>query len=160
MSLYKRLIKYVIPYRLELFLALICMLLVAITTLALPWFIKVVLANAISRHDILQLNLTMLAALATVFIWALSQYGQNFLMGYIGQKMIYTIRNELFEHLIFLSLKFYKDRQTGQIMSRIINDVFLLEKFIVFGVISIIKEPLVLLGAVCIAFYLNWQLAL
>ncbi len=160
MSLYKRLIKYIIPYKLHLVAALGCMLLVAITTLALPWFIKVVLANAISKHNILQLNLTMIAAFVTVFIWTLSQYGQNFLMSYVGQKMIYIIRNEIFEHLTFLSLKFYKDRQTGQIMSRVINDVFLLESFIVFGVVSIIKEPLVLIGAVCIAFYLNWQLAL
>lgn len=160
MCLYKRLIKYVIPYKLHLVLAVICMAIVAITTLALPWFIKVVLANALSKHDILQLNLTILAALGTVFIWASSQYGEHFLMGYIGQKMIYTIRNEIFEHLIFLSLKFYKDRQTGQIMSSIINDVFLLEKFIVLGIVSIIKEPLVLVGVICIAFYLNWQLAL
>lgn len=160
MSLYKRLIKYIIPYKLHLAAALCCMLFVAITTLALPWFIKVVLANAISKHDVLQLNLTMLACFITIFIWALFQYGHSFLMSYIGQKMIYTIRNEIFEHLTLLSLKFYKDRQTGQIISRTINDVFLLENFIVFGVVSIIKEPLVLIGAVCIAFYLNWQLAL
>ncbi len=160
MSLYKRLIKYVIPYRRQLFFAIICMLVVAITTLALPWFIKVILANALSTHNILQLNLTLLAAFVTVFIWTLAQYGQNFLMGYIGQKMIYTLRNEIFEHLMFLPLKFYKDTQTGQIMSRIINDIFLLENFVVFGVIHMLKEPLVLLGAISIAFYLNWQLAL
>ncbi|MFH1562472.1 MAG: ABC transporter ATP-binding protein [Nitrospirota bacterium] len=160
MSLYKRLIKYVVPYKQYLVAAIICMLIVAVTTLALPWFIKVVLANALSTHNILQLNLTMIAALVTVVIWAIAQYGQNFLMSYIGQKMIYTLRNEIFEHIMFLPLKFYKNTQTGQIMSRIINDVFLLENFIVFGVISMTKEPLVLLGAVCIAFYLNWQLAL
>jgi len=136
------------------------MLVVAITTLALPWFIKVVLVNALSKHNVVQLNLTMLAALATVFIWALSQYGQNFLMSYIGQKVIYTLRNEIFDHLTFLSLKFYKDTQTGQIMSRIINDVSLLERFIISGIVDTCKEPLVLIGAVGIAFYLNWQLAL
>ncbi|MEW6096036.1 MAG: ABC transporter ATP-binding protein [bacterium] len=160
MSLYKRLIKYIIPYRWRLLLALICMVLVAVTTLALPWFIKVVLANAISKHNILQLNLTILSALVTIFIWVLSQYGQNFLMSYVGQKVIYSFRNEIFKHLTFLSLKFYKDRQTGQIMSRIINDVSLLENFIISGVVDIIKEPLVLVGAICIAFYLNWQLAI
>lgn len=158
--LYKRLIKYLIPYKFHLVLAVICMVLVASTTLALPWFIKVVLANAISKHSVLQLNLTMLAAFITVVIWVLSHYGQNFLMNYIGQKVIYTIRNEIFEHLTFLSLKFYKDRQTGQIMSRIINDVFLLENFLIYGVVHIIREPLVLIGAVCIAFHLNYQLAL
>jgi len=136
------------------------MVLVAVTTLALPWFIKVVLANAISKHNVLQLNLTMLAAFGTVFIWVLFQYGQELLMSYVGQKVIYNLRNDIFNHLTFLSLKFYKDRQTGQIMSRIINDVVLLENFIVFGVISIIKEPLVLVGAICIAVYLNWQLAI
>lgn len=160
MRLDKLLIKYLLPYKLLLFFTVICMILVAGSTLALPWFIKVVLANALSKHNVVQLNLTMLAALTTVFIWTLSQYGQNFLMNYVGQKVIYTLRNEIFEHLTFLSLKFYKDTQTGQIMSRIINDVSLLERFIIAGIVDTCKEPLVLLGAVCIAFYLNWQLAL
>ncbi|MEW6620038.1 MAG: ABC transporter ATP-binding protein [bacterium] len=160
MILYKRLIRYLIPHKLHLCFALICMLIVAITTLALPWFIKVVLANALSQQNVVQLNLTMCAALGTVVIWTLAQYGQDFLMSYVGQKVIFTLRQTIFEHLTFLSLKFYKDRHTGEIISRIINDVALLENFIIFGVVNMLKEPLVLLGAVCVAFYLNWQLAL
>lgn len=160
MSNYKRLLKYIFNHKTKLIVALMCMLVASVTTLSLPWLVKVILANAIRGQNILQLHFTIFSALSLSFLLASSQYGQNYLMSYIGQKMIYTIRNEIFERLTLLSLKFYKDRHTGEIVSRAVNDVNVLQNFITSGVTNLIKEPIVLTGAIIIIFHLHWKLAL
>jgi subfamily B ATP-binding cassette protein MsbA len=57
-------------------------------------------------------------------------------------------------------MKFYKDNRGGEIISRVINDVNILQNFIVSGVIVLIKDPFILIGGICLIFYIHWKLAL
>ena len=87
-------------------------------------------------------------------------YGQNYLMSYVGQRVVIDIRSAMFRQLQRLSLSFYDKRKTGTIMSYVTNDVGALQSALIENVIEMVTESVILIGSVAAMVYLHWQLTL
>ena len=94
------------------------------------------------------------------FAKSLFDYLQSFFMAYVEQGVIRDIRNDLYEHINRLSLNYYHRTRAGQIISRITNDVTLVNSSISAGFVTLIKNPLLILASLSIALYLSWRLTL
>ena len=85
---------------------------------------------------------------------------RSYMMAWVGQRITLNLRNEAYQHLSILSLDFYQQRDTGNLMSRITHDVGRLQDFIAEGLQDIIGDFLMLIYMCIIMFYFNWQLTL
>lgn len=87
-------------------------------------------------------------------------YGQIYLASSIGQKVIMNLRNEIYEHLQRLSVSYFEQKRTGHIMSRVTNDVGLLQNLFTNIMIDFIVDPLLIFFGLLYCFILNWKLSL
>ncbi len=158
--MYKRLTKYFYPYRIKLIQALFCMTRVAILTTATMWLLKTVVDNAlIAKNAFLLLQLIIIVPLI-YFLKGLFSYYEKYLMNYIAQRITLDIRNELFAHLQTLSFDFYDKSSTGRIISRLTNDVHLLEMALINVPVTLVRDSLTLVFLIGLLFYLHWKFAL
>jgi subfamily B ATP-binding cassette protein MsbA len=186
MSLYRRLLKLVKPYWFKLALAMICMVLVALLTslqafLVRPVFDGVFLTKGKSfvipplvQKVIIQLHLEGLLLvegaemlriipIAIVFLFLLKgifNYGQVYLMNFVGMKIIADVRERLYNHLQTLSLSFFTKTPTGILISRITNDVTLIQGAVSNAIAGILKDTFTILGLIGVALYQSWELAI
>lgn len=160
MDLYLRLIQYIRPYLPRFTLAVACIILAAAGNLYVPWIIRDVIDDVLATKNMALLNAI---AAGIVFIFLLRGiffYGQNYLMSYIGQKVVIDIREAVYRHLHRLSLSYFEKRQTGAIMSYITNDVAALQNALVDNLIEMVTEGMVLIGSMASMFYIHWKLSL
>lgn len=140
------------------------MLLLVGGQLLIPWIIRSLIAAVTAdppAPDILP-HITRLSLLALVIYMA--RAGLQFLRSYMahvaGWGVVADVRKHIYEHIQRLSLRFYEDKQTGQLMSRIINDTDLFEQFIAHAVPDVLVNFITLVGVSAVLFSINWQLAL
>ena len=108
MNVQRRLLGYLRPYRGKLALALVCMVVVSLTTLALPWILgRELIDRVILGKNVFLLNLIAIALVVLVGIKGLFSYGQTYLMSFVGYRLITDLRNQIYQHLQRLSLSFY-----------------------------------------------------
>jgi ATP-binding cassette subfamily B protein len=151
-------------YKLALSLTIISMLLLVGAQLVIPWIIKILISTVTETANpaevqgiILQLSLLVLGIY-------LIKGGLQFLRSYMahvaGWGVVADMRKYLYDHLQRLALRFYEDKQTGQLMSRVINDTDLFEQMIAHAVPDVFVNVITLLGVSAVLFTLNWRLAL
>ncbi len=162
MSTTRRLLSYFCSYWILLTLAIVCTGFVTLTTLALPWIIGKNLIDSVilGEKDLRLLNLIVLGLVALVAVKGIFSYAQTYLMSLAGFKVITHIRNHIYEHLQRLSLSFYKKKRTGEIISRVINDVDVIQNTIANTAVNFFTNLLVLLGVLVLIFYIHWRLSL
>jgi subfamily B ATP-binding cassette protein MsbA len=119
-----------------------------------------VLAAFVSRSPAEALAKICLALLAVFFVKNVFGYLQTFLMVQIEQRVIRDIRNALFAKLSGLSLSFFHGRRTGQLMSRITNDVTMVRRALVATLANVFRESLLTLVFLTMAIIVSWRLAL
>ena len=85
---------------------------------------------------------------------------RSYMMAWVGQRITLNLRNQAFQHLSILSLDFYQQHDTGNLMSRITHDVSRLQDFIAEGLQDIIGDSLMIIFMCSVMFYYNWQLTL
>jgi len=162
-KLIKRVFSYVLPYKGRLAAGIFSMLVHAFLTV---FFVKVfrdLLETIISDisaggQGIAELSWIAVLMIFIYFFKGVSYYGQQYLVSYVSHKAIRDIRDELYYHLQNLSLSFYSRNKTGEIISRVTNDVQQLESSIVKGAVSIIYKAFTFIGAMGYLLYLNYRL--
>jgi len=160
MRIYRRLLQFVVPYRIRLLLAGFCMVMVAATTGASALLMKNVVDDIFTHHNVAMLRLLPLAVLVLYFVKGIGNYGQEYLLFWVGQRVVHDLRNRLYEHIQGLSLNFFVQTPTGQIVSRVMNDVGILQSAVTGVLVNLVKEPFTILFLVGVLFYRDWQLAL
>lgn len=160
MSLYKRILSYVKPYLHVLAAALLCTVLAAGGNLYLPWIIKDMVDKVLSEKDAFMLNVIAVSIIVIFIFRGIFYYGQNYLMNWVGQRVVIDIRGEVFRKLQRLSMSFYDKNKTGTIMSYVTNDVSALQGAMIENTIELVTEGFILLGSVCAMVYLDWKLTL
>lgn len=156
----KRLWHYVKPLRVRLGWAAVAMICVAIINGSSPYILKLAMDNALKIKD--EKALVTLVLLLPLFflIKMIAQYSQAYLMSYIGQKTVQTIREDLFIHLHDLSVEFYWRKRSGEIMSRVTNDLTQLQSALQFTPLYLIRDTLTVLFIVVFLFVINWRFTL
>ena len=153
-----RLLRYAGPYRGAVLLSLAAVLVYTMATVAIPAIIAVGIDRYISNGDLSGLNtLAMLFAGVLVVHYA-ANYIHQALLARVSQRMIYDLRNELFQHLQRLPMSFHNRHKVGSIMSRAQNDVYQLQEFLDIVVLSI-ADLLSLTGIIAIMLVTNARLS-
>ncbi len=151
-------------YKLALSLTITSMLLLVAVQLVIPWIIKTLISTVTDTTNAVQAQDIILQLSILVFGIYLVKGGLQFLRSYMahvaGWGVVADMRKFLYDHLQRLSLRFYEDKQTGQLMSRVINDTDLFEQMIAHAVPDVFVNVITLLGVSAVLVTLNWRLAL
>jgi ATP-binding cassette, subfamily B, bacterial len=155
---------YARRYKVALAVTVVSMILLVGVRLLIPWIIRSMIemvtaedAAQIMRGQLLRLALL---ALGLYVIRGVLQFLRSYIAHIAGWGVVADARKHIYEHVQRLSLRFYEDKQTGQLMSRIVNDSDLFEKLIAHAIPEIMVNVLTLIGVSAVLFLLNWQLAL
>jgi subfamily B ATP-binding cassette protein MsbA len=156
---YKRLLRYVKPYWRRLFIAMIFMGIYAATTGALAYLMKPAIDDVFIKKNVLMLKMIPFAIIGVVIIKGIADYLQAYCMTYVGLSVIRNIRDELYSHLQSLSVSFFNKTPTGTLISRITNDVHLVQHAVSDTITSIVKDFFTLIALTGVVFYRDWKLA-
>ncbi|MDP9373743.1 MAG: ABC transporter ATP-binding protein/permease, partial [Chloroflexota bacterium] len=107
-----------------------------------------------------RLNLIGAAFLLTLAVRFLATWGESYLTAWLGNRVVFDLRNTMFRHLQTLSMSYIDKRGVGSIMTRIQNDVGVINDLFADGIAGIIANVLILVGIVVIMLATNWRLAL
>lgn len=160
MKVYRRLLRFARPYWKDIFAAVLFTFLVSLATAASAWLVKPGLDDVFIRKDIRMIRLLPLAVIALFFFKGFFDYFQGILIRRVGQKVIRDIRAFLFEHLQNLSMSFFHQYPTGTLISRITNDVGLMQQATSSVVSDMIRQPFTVVALGVVAFYRDWKLSL
>ncbi len=160
MNLYRRLLEFVTPYWKHLAGAMVCMVFVSAATAGSAYLVKPVLDEIFFKKDLSMLKWIPLAIIGIFILKGVFDYGQAFLMSYVGQKIIADLREKVYSHIQSLSLSFFTKNPTGILMSRIMNDVGMVQGAVTDAVTGLLKDVFTIIGLVAVIFYRDWKLAL
>jgi subfamily B ATP-binding cassette protein MsbA len=160
MNLYRRLLEFVKPYWKHLAGAMVCMVFVSAATAGAAYLVKPVLDEIFFKKDLAMLKWIPLAIIGIFIMKGVFDYGQAFLMSYVGQKIIADLREKIYGHIQSLSLSFFTKNPTGTLMSRVMNDVGMVQGAVTDAVTGLLKDAFTLVGLVAVIFYQDWKLAL
>ncbi len=148
------------PYRGRTGLSVISLLTATLTALAPPYLAKYALDDAIHGHTGTKLELVVgIFVAAGLANWGMT-YVETYLTGWVGERILADLRNQLFAHLQRLSLGFYERNRAGVIISRLTNDVEAIDQLVTDGVTTLVQSTLTLVGTAVLLFVLDWRLAL
>ena len=183
MSLYRRLLELVKPYWAKLGVAMVCMVFASFLTAAQAFLVKPALDGVFLKTEqvpqwvksiIIQLHLDslllkkdmemlLILPVAIIFLFLFKgvfEYGQAYLMNYVGLRIVADIREKLYNHLQTLSLSFFTKTPTGILISRITNDVNLIQGSVSNAITGLLKDAFTVLGLISVVFYRDWKLGI
>jgi len=172
--LMKRLLGYLRPYRLQVLVALVAIVLKAGADVIGPYLTKVAidkyLANRTEAHSLLDPILSRnpmrgIAQIAAMYVGILLfsfvlEFVQTYVMQWAGQKVMFDLRSQIFRHLQKLHIAFYDRNPVGRLVTRVTTDVDALNEMFTAGVVSIFEDIFVLIGILVIMLNMSWRLAL
>jgi ATP-binding cassette subfamily B protein len=148
------------PYPARTVLSLATLLAFTVVGLAPPYLAKLAVDHGIQRGDLHALGWIVGAFVAAGAATLVLSSVQTYLTGWVGERVLADLRNQLFRHLQRLSLGFYERNRTGAIISRLTNDVEALDLLVTDGVTSLVQNGLLLVGTAIVLVVLDWRLAL
>ncbi len=157
---FKRMLRYTVPYRRELATVTGVIVLASILRLTEPYLLRTAIDLGITGHNLDVLNRIAVIWLVFQLIGAATENVRIRILNHTGQGILYDMRQELFDHLQWLSLRFYDGRPVGRIMARVTNDVEAINSLINSGLVTIVAQAVSLVGIVAVMFALNVKLAL
>ena len=125
---------------------------------AIAWLIKPIVDDVLTTQD--RLGFVTTALLAAYLLKGVGAYFSSYLMDDIGQRVVLRIRSQLFAHLLDQSAAFFARRTTGQLLSRLNNDVSQVQRAVAETVGDLSRESLALVGYAGLLFYYDARLAL
>ena len=158
MKEFHKILKYAKPYTKSLIFAFLCLALTSLINLVLPLIVR----NMINAVIVLKNNevLDGLAWDLIIIIGFQAAFAvtHNYIFGFVGHRMTTDFRIEFFSHIQSLSLSFFQERRVGEILSRMSNDISVIQNALVAIPVALLRQSITLLGAMAIILYLNWKL--
>lgn len=159
-KLVKRLLDRVRPYWVKLGLAMVMMAVVGATTSAMAFLVKPMMDDIFMGKDASMLYLIPPAVILLYLVKGGCSYGQNFLMQWVGQRIITQYRIDLYSHLQRLSLSYFDRTPTGELMSRITNDVNQIQGAVSSVITGLLRDAFTVVGLVGVLIYRDWFLSI
>lgn len=160
-SVYIRLLRYVRPYWWRLALGFGCGGLYAGAQAGMVWVIRGGFRKVFDPTDAPLATVLALAALfpAVAFARGIADYLSNYLIKWVGNRVVQDLRDDIFRHLHTLSLSYFSRSRTGELIARTSNDPMLVERAVSTVIADIAKEPLTMVAMLCWIFYVDAKLA-
>ncbi len=160
MNLYLRLLNYVKPYWKSTVVSLIAMLVVSIGNLVPTWISgRIVIDEVIVQRDISRLHWIALLLLGIYFVKSIGVMLAEWLSHEIAEKIIYDMRTQIYSHLQKLSFRFHKDSTTGDLMSRVVNDIDAMRDMLAHTVHIVTVQALTFIGIAILLYSINFKMA-
>ncbi|HHW57083.1 MAG TPA: ABC transporter ATP-binding protein [Clostridia bacterium] len=162
----KRLLKYAKPYWLYILIAAIGILLVTTSNLLRPYLVQRAIDNYINNPNIpkgeaingvVHIGILYLIIITAAFI---INYGQIYLIQYTGQKIIFNLRQQIFEHIQSLSLSFFDKNPVGRLVTRVTNDTDTLNEMYTSVIANLFNDVFIIIGIIIAMVSYNVKLAL
>jgi ABC-type multidrug transport system fused ATPase/permease subunit len=148
------------PWRPQLILTGIAVVISTAASLAPPYVAAKAIDDGIVKRDVGALDVALIVLAVAVVVFALTSALQTFAAAWVAQRALATLRSQIFGHLQILSPGFYDRSKTGELVSRITNDVEQLENLVSMGLTVIAGSVLALVGTIVAMFVLDAELAL
>jgi ATP-binding cassette subfamily B multidrug efflux pump len=158
--LMRRLLEYLRPYKWQVTLALVVLLAGSLLQIVGPWLTQMAIDDAIPNGDAPLLATLAAAYLASVVIGFLLLYAQTVVTTWLGQRVMYDLRTQIFVKLQRLDLRFYDRNPVGRLMTRITSDVETLNELFSSGVVAAFGDLFTLSFILSAMIYMDWKLAL
>ncbi|MBN1536105.1 MAG: ABC transporter ATP-binding protein [Anaerolineales bacterium] len=157
-------LSYARKYTLILCFTALSMILLVGVQLLIPWIIRILIASvadlSYSPQTMRLVTQLTLLVLAIYVVRAVMQFLRSYLAHIAGWGVVADVRKYIYDHMQRLSLQFYEDKQTGQLMSRMVNDTDLFEQLIAHAIPEVLVNVITFIGVSIVLFYLNWELTL
>jgi subfamily B ATP-binding cassette protein MsbA len=158
MDAFLRLLRYAAPHRAVIAGAALAMIVYGASSAAMAYLMKPVIDQVLPSGE--GVGVIAGAIVGVYFLKGLSGYFANYLMEGLGHRVVMVVRNQLFRHLLDQSAAFFARRTGGQLLSRINNDVGLVQRAVSETIGDLARESLALVGAGALLFYFDAKLAL
>ncbi len=156
----KRLFEYLRPFVGRLIFSFICMVAVGGLSALAAYLIKPALDDIFISKNRHMLILLPFAIIGTYFFKGLFTYLQGYQTHYISEKILFNIRNELFDHILYLPTKFFDKYHSGELMSRLLNDTEQVQNSIASVIPNTIRDTFTIIGLLAVLYINNWKLAI
>lgn len=156
----RRILKeHIAPYRPRFFLALFFMIVAALATSAIPFLLQPVFDHVFQNPSTTALILVCLGVFTAFLVKGAASFGEAVIMTEVGQKIITDIQNRLFAHLMQADLAFFHKTTSGELLSRLTNDVTQMRVAVTTALVGIGKDFFSLTFLIALMFYRDWMLA-
>ncbi|MCW5204976.1 ATP-binding cassette domain-containing protein, partial [Desulfobulbus sp. N2] len=154
-----RLYKVMQPYRKKLLISMLAMIIVAGFNAAQAYMVKPLLDEIFYEKNEEWLILLPVALLVIFLIKGIFYFIYSYLLEWIGQCVIKDLRNSIYAHINDLSMGFFHKNSTGELISRIMNDVSMLQGSVSHALIHLLRDFFTVCGLLGVIFYMDWRLA-
>ena len=158
--LFKRLLSYFKPYKLQIALATILTITISALAAVRPRLTPIAIDDKIANKDIPGLQWIVIILLGTLILQGAIQYIMAYLTSWIGQKIIYDLRKKVYEHTINLNLKFFDNNPIGRLVTRVTNDIEVLYEVFSSGLVTAFGDIFTIIWILYFMFTLDWKLSL
>lgn len=159
-ALLKRILWLILPFKGRLIIAMVSMVIVAGLSAGQAYMVKPLLDEIFFKQDRLMLNLLPLALILLFLVKGVFYYAYSYMLERVGHSVIRDLRAKMYAHIQTQPLPFFNKTSTGELVSRIISDVTLLQGAVSSAMVGVLKDFFLVLGLLGVVFYQNWQLAM
>ena len=151
---------YLLPYKIKLIGAMVCMIIAAASQPLLAWLMEPVVRDIFINKDETMLLLVPLAIMLIMVIGGGANFFQSVLMNWVGLRIVADLQIKTFSHILNLDLAFFRRTQTGKLIANLTSDSYLIRQATSSTLTSLVKDLLTVVFLVMLMFYENWRLAL
>ena len=155
---YGRMLAYVRPYWRYLILMAISLVLVSLLGLAMPLAVRNLVDLVVVGQDFAQLNFIALILAGIFVLRSALGFVYTYLSAWVGERVVANLRREIYDHLLSLSLSFFARQRVGEIVSRVSNDVQVIQMAATSNLVVLLQQIVTAIGVVAIVAVMNWRL--
>ena len=157
---YRRLLAYVRPYRRLMTFSIVMLVVSTLLGLVLPLVVQNLVDVVLIDKNLTRLNQLAIGLFVIFIVQALFSFAHRLSLAFVGEKVIAEIRIKVYSHLQTLSLTYFANHRTGEVVSRLTNDVSMLQNAVTDNLVALLRQAITLIGAAVLLFWLNWRLTL
>ena len=160
MGQFGRLLGYLKPYRKRVALCVFLLVCVTLTGVAMPRIVQYTYDTVLAHNHPGLLNRVFWMVIGLYAIRGISSFSLNYLIGWLGQRIVFDLRFQSYRHLNRLSLSYYDTRQTGKIIARLTSDIDTIQYMISGGFVTFLADLFGVAVILAVMFAVNWRLGL
>jgi len=155
-----RIAKYFIPYWKQTILVVLILLITSVLGILPPIIIQHIVDTALPNKDLSLLIYLVLASLSTTIISGLLGVWQNYLNAYVSQKIIYDMRNQMYQHLQQMPLQFFSNVNQGEVITRMTSDISGVKAVFDNTIVNFANNLFILISTAATLLIMNWKLGI
>ncbi|QPJ61263.1 MAG: ABC transporter ATP-binding protein [Candidatus Nitronauta litoralis] len=155
---FSKILKFARPYSKSLIFAFLCLVLTSAITLILPMIVKDMINATLVTKDSDLLNSRTWDLVIVICLQLVFAVLTNFILGFVANRVTADFRIEFFQHVQRLSIGFFQDRRVGELLSRLGNDITVIQNALITIPVAVLRQTIMLIGGLAIICYLNWKL--